>query len=201
MTEKFYLILKEREWLYIRIGITGSHGTGKTVLAKQLSKIFNLPYIEEQARISCKALGIKDLDEARKDNNIFSNFQQDIIRRQINEEYKHQYTGFISDRTTADNYAYYYINTEDAPIVRDAYEELALYNYNVGYDLVIYVPIMFSLEDDGLRNKGEKYRELVDKTIREYLYRNSCVYIVTTEGIENRINELVEVINNQKKYY
>jgi nicotinamide riboside kinase len=79
-----------------------------------------------------------------------------------------------------------------------AYANIAINNYITGYDLVIYVPIMFPLEDDGLRNKGEEYRELVDGYIKEFLTWNKNVYTIKADGLENRINELIEVINKFK---
>lgn len=183
--------------ILIRIGVTGSHGTGKTTLCKILADTLKIPYIEEQARISFEVLNMQDLDIARLDNDKFSNFQQDVIRRQINEEYKHG-NNFISDRTTLCNYAYYKVNTKDAPKIKNGYRSIALNNFSCGYDLVIYIPIIFELVLDGVRNKGEDYRLKVDAIIQNHLYLNPNVYCLQSDGVENRVKELTEVINKWK---
>ena len=119
------------------------------------------------------------------------------MRRQINEEHRHR-DNFLSDRTTLCNYAYYEANTKDSPRIRMGYQEIALNNFMFGYDLVIYVPIIFGLILDGVRNKGEDYRYKIDCIIQNYLNFNKNVYKLKSEGIENRVNELTEVINKWK---
>lgn len=166
-------------------------------MSKILSETLNIPYIEEQARISFEVLNMQDLDVARLDNDKFSNFQQDVLRRQINEEYRHK-DNFLSDRTTLCNYAYYEANTTDSPRIKRGYKDIALGNFLHGYDLVIYVPIIFGLVLDGVRNKSEDYRLEIDYIIQNYLYLNDNVYELKSEGIENRVKELTEVINKWK---
>lgn len=183
----------------MRIAIIGTHSTGKSALALPLSVEMSLPYIGEQARVSIQKLDIKNLDEYRKDKDMFSIFQHDIIRRQINEEAKYQSVGFISDRSTCDNICYYLLNNQDCNEVVNHYKDLALDHYKNNYNLVVYIPIMFSLVNDGVRNQGEEYRKEVDSLIRKYMILNKNLYILKTEGIENRVNEVMEVIKRRNK--
>ena len=51
---------------------------------------------------------------------------------------------------------------------------------------------------DGVRNKGEDYRLKVDAIIQNHLYLNPNVYCLQSDGVENRVKELTEVINKWK---
>jgi nicotinamide riboside kinase len=181
----------------LRIALIGSHGVGKTTLARPLAKVLGLPYIEEQARIAIKTLRVKDLDEFRKNKDMFSTFQHDIIRRQINAEARYQATGFVSDRSTCDNLCYYLLNTLDSKEIVEHYKLLALNHYITGYDLVIYIPIVFNLVDDGIRNKDEHYRYEVDKLIRKYMCLNDNLYELKALTVEERIIEVVGLVENK----
>ncbi len=79
-----------------RIAIIGTHSTGKTTLAKALSKELNIPFIEECARNH-------DVKHASVEEYI--KIQKDILTEQISAENKH--LDFISDRSTIDNLAYW----------------------------------------------------------------------------------------------
>lgn len=163
-------------------------------MAKCLSQELNLPLIKEQARLSLEKLKLPHLDIIKNDNGLFSTFQQDILRRQINEERKYQDIGFVSDRSSCDNVIYYLINTKDCEIIKDTYKILGLNNYKYNYDLVFYIPIMFNLIDDGVRNREIEYQYLVDKEIKKYLHYNPNVFQVTTDSVENRVRECLKII-------
>ena len=181
--------------IYKYIAFIGSHGVGKSELSKRVAEQLDYPYIEEQARISMQKLNITDLDELRKDKRMFSCFQHDILIRQFNKEAEYMNRGFIGDRSTADNWVYYSLNTDDCVDIQQTYKRLALNNYRQMYDLVIYIPIMFPLPYDGVRNKDIKYQKQVDKEIQKYLDRNYNVYTVKSETLEERINECLSIID------
>lgn len=80
----------------MRIAIIGTHGTGKTTLAKMLSSIFKIPILKELAR---------NHDIRNADPDEYVKIQKDILIEQIASERKYQ--NFISDRSTIDNLAYW----------------------------------------------------------------------------------------------
>ena len=115
----------------MKIGISGTHGAGKTTLAKKLADYFNMPYIPEKARESAEKLGIENMDEAIRDKDLMSTFQWDVLRRQLNAEAR---AFFVSDRTVVDNLAYYVINNNDDVFTVSKYiMPINLFNINKEY--------------------------------------------------------------------
>jgi len=180
---------------YKYIAFVGSHSVGKSRLSSQIAEILQMPYIEEQARLSMQKLNVTNMDELRKDKDMFSVFQYDVLRRQFNEEAKFIDIGFVADRSTLDNNIYNLLNTDDCVTIQQTYKKLAFENYKHLYDLIIYIPIMFPISDDGVRNKENQYQKQVDNKIKEYLNENINVYTIKSDNIEDRIYECLSVIN------
>ena len=86
----------------MRIYFSGAHSTGKTTLARYISKEYNLPLLNEVART---VLAEKEysFDTLRTDIDAVNNYQVEVFNRQIQEEQK--FTAFVSDRSF-DNLAY-----------------------------------------------------------------------------------------------
>lgn len=80
----------------MRIYIIGSHGCGKSTLARYISEKYNLHMITEIARqiLSEKEL---QLDTLRYDLDLVDDYQSEVFYRQIVEESKYQ--EFVSDRS------------------------------------------------------------------------------------------------------
>jgi len=163
----------------MKIGIVGAHGTGKTVLAKSLTEKLGLPLITEQARIVAKDMGLENLDELINDKEKAFEFQKQVIVRQLAEEVNHLKTGFISDRTIIDNYAYW------------CYYGL--------YDLLIFVPIEFPVADDSFRFTCEACRNLIEKIIKTELENLIYTPVITVTGsLNERINQALKVIREME---
>jgi hypothetical protein len=149
--------------------------------------------IKEASRIIKHKFKFNTFDELISDKELLGAFQLDILRTQINEENK--LLNFISDRTTLDNFVYYEYNTTDCVEIVNTYKTLAINHYINGYDYVIYVPIMFDIEDDGERNTDLKYQNDIDESVKKYLNLNKNILTLTTLDIEDRIKEVVNFIN------
>lgn len=87
----------------LRIYIAGSHGVGKTTLARWISKSYGLPLITEVARQVLAELEIP-LHVLRVDPERTKEFQREVFRRQAREE-DERGGRFVSDRC-CDNLAY-----------------------------------------------------------------------------------------------
>lgn len=87
----------------MRIYFIGSHSTGKTTMARYVSKCYKLPMISEVARGVLAELEMP-LDKLRADIELVNLYQKRVFERQIEVE-KAFGEGFVSDRAF-DNLAY-----------------------------------------------------------------------------------------------
>ena len=144
---------------YQKIGITGSHGTGKTTLAKKFSEELNLPFVSEVAR---------EFDIPNLDIESYCKIQKRLLFNQIETE--GEYQSFVSDRTTIDNLAYWIVlcsahasELDNKTYVRETRMHLST------YDKIYYVPITFEIKDDNFRFVSKSFQQTVDDVIRTIL--------------------------------
>ena len=155
----------------IKIGITGTHGTGKTSLAHSLvghlkELGFNAGYIREFVRDCPLPVGTE------KENSIPA--QAWILCRQLIEELEavHKYDILVCDRTVIDNYAYFLWNLR---VGRPASEELQKIAASIldssahTYDFIIKLPITIQLSVDGFRSTDAQWQREIDSIITELL--------------------------------
>jgi nicotinamide riboside kinase len=167
----------------VRIGITGSHGVGKTTLAQALSSALNLPLIQEQARVVAKELGINSLDEIKNDKFRFREYQCLVPAYQIDTERLNP-AGFVSDRTTIDCAAYWLKwHAHNWPSkLNNNYYNICMVNVKY-YDLIVYVPAESSWPaDDGFRDTDRSCQVEVDFYIRCLLAEADPANWIAVEG-------------------
>ena len=87
----------------MRIYFVGSHSTGKTTMARYISRKYGLPMISEMARAVLAELETS-LDALRTDPDLVAEYQRRVFDRQVEVEHS-QPGGFVSDRAF-DNLAY-----------------------------------------------------------------------------------------------
>jgi len=86
----------------MKVYFVGAHSTGKTTLARYVSKQYSIPMITEVARMVLSE-NESHLDSLRYDMDAIDKYQKDVFQRQLVEEGKHP--SFVSDRSF-DNLAY-----------------------------------------------------------------------------------------------
>ena len=69
----------------MKVYVSGCHGSGKSSLARYISKQYNLPMISECARMILSEQELQ-VDSLRADLNVADKFQEDIFLRQLEEE-------------------------------------------------------------------------------------------------------------------
>jgi len=132
----------------MRIYFIGSHSTGKTTMARFVSRRYGLPMISEVARSVLAELEMP-LDALRADIDAVNAYQRKVFERQVEVE-KNYHGGFVSDRAF-DSVAY---TAEHATILGDLMQtrEFSEYMDWVRTGIVFYLrPHMHLLKDDGVR--------------------------------------------------
>lgn len=180
----------------MRISISGSHSTGKTVLAERCYSILSSRYpnkvniIKEVAR-KVISKGFLLNQNATTDSYISYIFEQLRSEREAASQH------VISDRSLVDLLAYIRTNA-DIKIPNyfvDMVEEITKLEVQY-FDLYCYVPIEFPSVLDGVRPKQESYRVAIDKTLVDIFseYKVHVEYI--TGSIENRCKKVLDILGN-----
>jgi len=136
----------------LRIYVCGAHSTGKTTLARHLSRELGLPLINEVARQVMAELELT-FESLRVDLECVGRYQTEVFKRQISVEDRFP-EGFVSDRTFC-NLAYAARHSTVLPELLDVNAER--YFDHVREDgLVFFVrPHRECMQDDGLRERVE----------------------------------------------
>jgi nicotinamide riboside kinase len=169
----------------VRIAVVGTHGTGKTILAAELTRRLGLPLITERARWVARQMGIGHAGQLARDRALAREFQRGVLREQIRAENGHP-DGFVSDRSALDCYAYWVAyGLEGGP----EYRALCL---SRPYDLLVYVPPEIPCRADGFRSMDEPLRRLVDEFTRDLLCHCRYPVLPVAGSLEERAKSVLE---------
>lgn len=179
----------------MRIGICGSHSTGKTTLVEALrtESIFSDYFFDINVTRWVKAAGFpinQDTNDASQEINLTKRIVHLVCHDNI-----------ISDRTILDVLAYSALseNITDRSL---SYQKKLIEAAVKFYDILIYLPITIELVDDGIRAIDPEYRKEVDIYIQTYLQKygqtNNKTIIEVTGSIRERVTKILEVMNEFK---
>jgi nicotinamide riboside kinase len=86
------------------VAVSGVHGIGKTTLVKELTRVDNSLFLEEQAR---KLLDTKYyFKDVNSNLSVFMDFQNEVLDNQIELLLRFKNDRFVTDRTPIDSLAY-----------------------------------------------------------------------------------------------
>lgn len=178
----------------MRVAVTGTHGVGKTTLVEELGKRLGFPVISEAARTVIPSFGYSDTDDyiRRADKPRKFLVQSQILLQQMNAE--NGKVGFLSDRAVIDPVAYAAAFGLSEWLVAEMLGKAITHALRV-YDLVVYLPPVVPLVDDGFRNLDEKLRRRVDRYIRRYVAALERLGVrvlrVRSKRLEDRVCEVM----------
>ena len=186
----------------MKIAFSGSGGTGKTTLLKELNKTMHYPVINEGVREWLRLHKFNDFKEMN--TNDIKQMQLDVLNKKIQLE--NFYKRFIVDRTTIDNFCYAlrWIGSESSEHndFMSNYFKRCMEHVKT-YDLIFICPWnAFKIEDDGIRSNKKWYQYMIQSLIEYHLYglllNNEKVKIHKIQEVEltKRINECIMVIND-----
>ena len=151
----------------LKIGIFGSHGTGKSTLAKEISSYFELPLVDKTMRQMWQDHGVEDFEKLP--SQVRKIFQYKAILTQIHREDIHR-EGFVTDRTVLDNLAYTIDSSQISDLELDFYKALVRERIK-NYTHLIYLPIQFSFEEERLRASKKSQKSvalIIENLISEF---------------------------------
>jgi nicotinamide riboside kinase len=170
----------------MKIGFCGTMSVGKTTLVNTLKNIpeFKDYHFATERSKYLNSLGIPlNTDSTLKGQNIFL---AERCAELMNEN-------LITDRTIVDVMAFTKLAKSISYIDGDAFEEYAK-RFIREYDYVFYIsPEGIAIEDNGVRETDEKYRNEIDLTIRQLLNRYKPWHHVLIGSTEERVKQVLKV--------
>lgn len=173
-----------------RIAIVGTQSTGKSTLVNKV--------LEEMPNINTVVEVARDCPYPLNEETNFKS-QEWILREQIRREMQHPLNEItLCDRSVYDQAAYvFYAYSNENMTDEEAWilEELIV-SWGYGYDALIYLPIEFELEKDGVRSESEEYRNAIDDIIKQVLqnYVTDERKFEVRGTLEERVEQVKKII-------
>ena len=179
----------------IQIVFTGAQGTGKTTLVNALSEITGvktLSVAREMAKDTGWTATTPGSHEYQK--NLFDTLYKKLSSKR----------GFVSDRALSCVAGYTFshalANIEDTKFKKLAeaqYKKFCKFHNEHPDVMIVYVPIEFEIEDDGLRNIDKAQQESIDFLIKNILTTTNAEYLTVHGTVEERIEQIKAELANR----
>ena len=173
-----------------RIILTGAQGTGKTTLMNALAEdgTRTISHIRKTAA----ELGIDtSKPTAKGQKEFFKTLKKELSSKK----------NYISDRglTCVAGYTFHeaLIGEIDKKIADKQYMDIVKFHTENPDILLVYVPVEFEIEDDGIRNIDKLHQTKIDFIIRNLLETTGIKYITVTGTVEERKAQIETAINQQ----
>jgi len=170
----------------MKIGFCGTMSVGKTTLVNALKNIpeFKDYHFATERSKYLNSLGIPlNTDSTLKGQNIFL---AERCAELMNED-------LITDRTVVDVMAFTKLAKSISYIDGDAFEEYAK-RFIREYNYIFYIsPEGIAIEDNGVRETDELYRNEIDLNIKQLLAKYQPWHHVLTGSTEERVKQVLKV--------
>jgi deoxyadenosine/deoxycytidine kinase len=169
----------------MKIGLCGTMSVGKTTLVNALKNVpefKDYTFTTERSKY-LNSLGIPlNTDSTLKGQNIFlAERCTELMQENI-----------ITDRTIIDVIAFTKLAKSISYIDGDAFEEYAK-RFIREYDYIFYVsPEGTVIEDNGVRETNQEYRDEIDQTIKLLLYKYKPWFNILKGSTEERVKQVIK---------
>ena len=175
----------------VRIILTGAQGTGKTTLMNALAgdKIKKISHIRKTAEEN--GIDISSVTEAGQ-KELYKTLKKELSSKK----------SYVSDRGLSCVAAYTFSGAVEGTIKKSVadkqYLDLVKFVNNNPDVLIVYVPIEFEVENDGVRSTDKEYQAMIDFFIKNILETSKTPYITVTGTVEERVAQINAALNTIK---
>ena len=173
----------------IKIGISGTHGTGKTQILNLLEKKLNNFIFYREVIRSFEPLNFS----INKNANEIHQARYSSVYYYLSTRHDHN---LITDRTIIDTLAYSRYSFKEKI---NKIEEKKFADVINNYNMIFYLSPEKEMEKDGVREEDEFYRKKIDKIILELYAEYYNDSIIKVNGTFKEIEE--KILNEIEKKY
>lgn len=186
----------------MNIALSGAHGVGKTTLGRGLYQYYHSKYKTYlNAGIARKIIA---QGYALGADATIDSYVEYIIEHLSALSQAKEYDLYLSDRSLLDAYAYALNNYRNGRFLITARQLELLHQVweleREKYDLYLYLPVQFPLEQDGVRPTDEEYQNQISQTIFELLQQYHLTYLKLEGNSETMLqNAVLEIERFQNR--
>jgi len=177
----------------MKIGITGTHSTGKTTLVESLrtEKFFKDYFFDINVTRWVKEIGLP-INEHTNDASQEVNLTKRIA-------HLNSFDNIVCDRTIIDNLAYSSLGKHITPRSLEYQNKLVVANI-FKYDFIFYLPMDIDVVDDGVRMIDPIFRSEIDHFIQNFIERvkkehpHNDKFHTVRGSVRERIQQVLDII-------
>lgn len=175
----------------MRIGITGTHSTGKTTLMHALrsESVFEGFQICDEVTRWVKSLGV-DINENGSDLS-----QELVMMKHVYNIYMHE--DMLADRTTLDGLVYSRALHAAGKISDKTLQKVhTVFSKTIDeYDFLFYIKPEFDIEDDGVRSSDKEWQKVVEELFDSAIEHFELKVIPISGSVRQRVEQVLNHIN------
>lgn len=181
----------------MNITLTGTHGVGKTTLGRSLY----LYYSKSRKVFLAEGIPRDIISRGYHLGNCatMDSYAEYIIEQLTALSKANRYDIYLSDRSLLDPYAYALSNQQSGQsLITPRNLELLHQVWELEkkeYDLYLYLPVQFPMNQDGIRPVGEDYRELISQTVLNLLTNHNLPYVTITGNQDDMLQQAIASID------